>query len=132
MRASLSWMSWNSPMGWPNCTRSLAYCTDSSRQRSMIPSDIAATPERSIEKVSLAPSRPPAGTSSVSPMRRSLPTRTSVRNSSPVGEECMPILRSGLLCSKPGMPLSRTKLRILRSSGGLPSSSLQMNTVVSA
>ena len=44
----------------------------------------------------------------------------------------MPILRSGLLCSKPGIPLSRMKLRILRSSGGFPSSSLQMNTVVSA
>ena len=27
----------------------------------MIPSDMAATPERSIEKVSLAPSRPPDG-----------------------------------------------------------------------
>ena len=22
----VSWISWNSPMGWPNCTRSLAYC----------------------------------------------------------------------------------------------------------
>ena len=61
MRASLSWMSWNSPMGWPNCTRSLAYCTDSSRHCSMMPSDMAATPERSIENVSLAPSRPPDG-----------------------------------------------------------------------
>jgi hypothetical protein len=47
----------------------------------MIPSDMAATPERSIENVSFAPSRPPDGTSSVSPMRRSLPTRTSERNS---------------------------------------------------
>ena len=25
--ASLSWMSWNSPMGRPNCTRVLAYST---------------------------------------------------------------------------------------------------------
>ena len=98
----------------------------------MIPSAIAATPERSIENVSLAPSRPPAGTSSVSPISRSLPTRTSVRNSSPVGDECMPILRSGFDCSRPGMPLSSTNDRILRSSGGLPSSSLQMNTIVSA
>ena len=24
IRASFSWMSWNSPMGWPNWTRSLA------------------------------------------------------------------------------------------------------------
>ncbi len=61
-----------------------------------------------------------------------MPTRTSVRNSSPVGDECMPILRSGLDCSRPGMPESSTKLRILRSAGGLPSSSLQMNTIVSA
>ena len=44
----------------------------------------------------------------------------------------MPILRIGLVCSKPGIPLSSTKLRILRSAGGLPSSSLQMKTVVSA
>ena len=39
----------------------------------MIPSAIAATPVRSIENVSFAPSRPPDGTSSVSPMRRSRP-----------------------------------------------------------
>ena len=98
----------------------------------MMPSDIAATPERSIENVSLAPSRPPAGTSSVSPMSRSTPTRTSSRNSSPVGELCMPILRRGLDCTSPGMPVSSTKDRILRSAGGLPSSSLQMKTIVSA
>src|SRR5438067_754045 len=59
MRASFSWTSWNSPMGWPNCTRSLAYSTLSSRQRSIIPRAIAATPERSMEKVALASSRPP-------------------------------------------------------------------------
>ncbi len=72
--------------------------------------------------------------SSVSPIRRSLPTRTSSRNSSPVGDECMPILRSGFDCVRPGMPLSRMKLRILRSrvSAPSPSSSLQMNTIVSA
>ena len=44
----------------------------------------------------------------------------------------MPIFRSGLDCSSPGMPWSSTKLSILRSAGGLPSSSLQMNTIVSA
>ena len=44
----------------------------------------------------------------------------------------MPILRSGLDCSRPGMPWSSTNDRILRSAGGLPSSSLQMNTIVSA
>ncbi len=134
MRASLSWISWNSPMGLPNCTRSFEYCTHSSRHLSMIPSDIAATPERSMENVSLAPSRPPDGTSSVSPMSRSRPTRTSERNSSPVGELCIPILRSGFDCSSPGIPLSSTKLRILRWSAGTsaPSSSLQMNTIVSA
>ena len=98
----------------------------------MIPSDMAATPERSMENVSLAPSRPPDGRSSVPPIRRSSPTRTSSRKSSPVGELCMPIFRSGLDCTRPGMPESRTNERILRSAGGLPSSSLQMNTMVSA
>ena len=98
----------------------------------MMPSAIAATPDRSIENVSLAPSRPPAGTSSVSPSSRSRPARTSVRNSSPVGDECIPILRNGFDCSRPGMPESRTNDRILRSAGGLPSSSLQMKTMVSA
>ena len=61
-----------------------------------------------------------------------MPTRTSVRNSSPVGEECMPILRSGLRLLEAGMPESSTKRSTLRSAGGLPSSSLQMNTIVSA
>ena len=50
----------------------------------------------------------------------------------PVGDECSPILRSGFDCSSPGMPLSSTNCTTLRSSGGLPSSSLQMNTIVSA
>ena len=44
----------------------------------------------------------------------------------------MPILRNGGDCSRPGMPRSRTNETILRSSAGLPSSSLQMNTMVSA
>ena len=44
----------------------------------------------------------------------------------------MPIFLSGFDCSSPGMPESRTKLSTLRSAGGLPSSSLQMNTIVSA
>ncbi len=45
----------------------------------------------------------------------------------------MPILRSGGDCSKPGMPRSSTNDSTLRSRGGVaPSSSLQMNTVVSA
>ncbi len=83
----------------------------------MMPSAMAATPERSMLNVALAPSRPPEATSSVSPMRRSLPTRTSERNSSPVGEECMPILRSGLDCSRPGMPASRTKRQHLALGG---------------
>ena len=61
-----------------------------------------------------------------------MPTRTSSRNSWPVGLEWMPILRSGLDCSRPGMPESSTNCTTLRSAGGLPSSSLQMNTIVSA
>jgi hypothetical protein len=49
-----------------------------------------------------------------------------------VGEECIPIFLSGLDCSNPAVPESRMKLTILRSAGGFPSSSLQMNTIVSA
>ena len=96
----------------------------------MMPSDIAATPVRSTENACFAPSR--YGTSSVSPSSRSLPARTSSRKSIPVGDECMPILRIGFVCSKPGMPWSSTNERILRSCGGFPSSSLQMKIVVSA
>ncbi len=45
----------------------------------------------------------------------------------------MPILRNGLDCSNPGMPRSSTNDSTLRCSRGVvPSSSLQMNTVVSA
>ena len=50
----------------------------------------------------------------------------------PVGDECRPILRNGFDCSRPGMPVSSTNCTTLRSAGGLPSSSLQMNTIVSA
>ena len=67
-----------------------------------MPSAIAATPERSMEKVCLALERP--GASSVSPMRRSRPACTSSKNSSPVGEECRPILRIGFDWVRPGMP----------------------------
>jgi hypothetical protein len=100
----------------------------------MMPSDMAATPERSIEKVSLAPLFPAAAArSSLSPSRRSLPARTSERKSSPVGELWSPILRIGFDCTRPDMPRSRTKCRIFRSWGSTPgSSSLQMKTIVSA
>ena len=93
-----------------------------------------ATPERSITNVAFDASRPPEPLkfSSLSPSRRSLPQRTSSRNNMPVGELCRPILRSGFDCSRPGMPESRTNCNTVRSSGGLPSSSLQMNTIVSA
>ena len=65
-------------------------------------------------------------------MQAVAPDPDVVRNSSPVGDECMPILRSGFDCSRPGIPESSTNERILRSAGGLPSSSLQMKTIVSA
>ena len=56
--ASLSWMSWKSPIGVPHRTRSLAYCTESFRHSSMTPRDMAATPARSVTKLDLADSRP--------------------------------------------------------------------------
>ena len=103
-------------------------------QRSIMPSAIAATPERSITNVAFDASRPadPPKASSLSPSKRSRPTRTSSRNSMPVGDEWRPILRSGFDCSSPGIPLSSTNCTTLRSAGALPSSSLQMNRIVSA
>ena len=100
----------------------------------MMPSAIAATPDRSMTNVALLASRPPLprNASSLSPSSRSRPTRTSSRNSIPVGDECRPILRNGFDCSRPGMPVSSTNCNTVRSAGGLPSSSLQMNTIVSA
>ena len=83
-----------------------------------------------------SPSKTPVRRRRVSLRPRSgdpIPTRTSVRNSSPVGDEWRPILRNGGVCSKPGIPLSRMNDNTLRSRGGVTaSSSLQMNTVVSA
>ena len=128
--ASLSWMSWKSPMGRPNWTRVFAYST---RELQALLDD----PERHRRDAG------PLGRERVlrrAPRRDVLrlaeeairPTRTSSRKSSPVGEPWSPILRSGLLCVRPGIPLSRTKLRTLRSFGSLPSSSLQMKTIVSA
>jgi len=97
----------------------------------MMPSAIAATPVRSIENVSLAPSRD--GTFSVSPSSRSFSARTSSRKSSPVGEECRPILRSGFDCVRPGIPLSSTNVSTLRFFASTPgSSSLQMKITTSA
>ena len=99
-----------------------------------MPSAIAATPDRSMTNVAFEASRPlpPPYASSLSPSKRSRPTRTSSRNNMPVGDECKPILRSGFDCSSPGIPLSSTNCTTLRSPGSLPSSSLQMNTIVSA
>ncbi len=56
--ASLSWISWRSPMGWPQSMRFLAYSTESLRHSSMSPSDMAANPARSVTKLPLAESRP--------------------------------------------------------------------------
>jgi hypothetical protein len=74
---------------------------------------MAATPERSMEKVSLAPER--ARESSFPPSSRSGPTFRSCTNSSPVGDECNPILRIGFDWVRPGIPFSSTKLRTLAS-----------------
>ena len=53
----------------------------------MTPSAIAATPMRSAEKFDRALARPsPASLSSVSPSSRSRPSRTLLKNSSPVRE----------------------------------------------
>jgi len=49
-----------------------------------------------------------------------------------VGEEWRPIFSIGLERVSPGRSLSRTKVRTFRSRGSLPSSSLQMKTMVSA
>ncbi len=96
-----------------------------------MPSAIAATPERSIEKVALAPEL--ARLLALPPSRRSGPTLTSCRKSSPVGDEWTPILRMGFDWTSPSMPLSSTKFITFQSLRSTPSSSsLQMNTMVSA
>ncbi len=84
-------------------------------------------PARSVTKFPLAESRPESfPSSSVSPSRWSLPTRTSVRKSSPVGDEWRPILEKGLDCSRPAIPFSRMNVSTVRSRIGVsePSSSL--------
>ena len=97
----------------------------------MMPSAIAATPVRSIENVSLAPSR--YGTvlglaeqavladahvvEEQHPGRRRVHAHLAQRLRSARGRAC---------------PCRARSCRILRSAGGLPSSSLQMKTIVSA
>src|ERR671914_780068 len=73
-----------------------------SRHRSTMPSAIATTPVRSIVNVDLAASRPPPpATSSVSPSRRSRPTRTSLRKSWPVGDEGLRAVEDVLVAVAP-------------------------------
>ena len=97
----------------------------------MMPSAIAATPDRSMENVSLVPEL--CRVTGLPPSNRSFPAITSDKNNSPVGDECSPIFRMGLVCVSPSMPVSSTKFMILRSFGSTPaSSSLQMKIMVSA
>ncbi|SKV42453.1 Uncharacterised protein [Mycobacteroides abscessus subsp. abscessus] len=58
---------------------------------------------------------------SVSPSSRSLPNRTFSKNSWPVRELWIPILRKGFDCVKPSIPLSSTKVSTLRSRGSTES-----------
>ena len=93
----------------------------------MMPSAIIAIPIRSAAKLSRALSRPsPPAWCSFSPSRRSGVRRTLSKNSSPVGEDIMPIFLNGLPCVRPGMPESSTKISTgrFRLSAESPSSSL--------
>ena len=97
----------------------------------MMPSAIAATPERSI---GTCPSRRPCPPSRRRPRSRraggrrrpARPGGTARRSARSAGPSCA----SASIWVRPGMPLSSTKFRILRSFGSTPgSSSLQMNTM---
>ncbi len=134
--ASLSWMSWNCPISRPHSLRDFAYSILRRWHSLMMPRDRDAIPMRSAAKLSLAldlPSDFPL--SSVSLSRRSLVMRTLSKNSSPVGEEFMPIFLNGGLCVRPSMPLSRMKastLRSRRSTDASPSSSFAYTIITSA
>ena len=124
-------MSWKLPIGWPNCSGSFAYCTDSCRHRSTIPSAIAATPARFLQNVAFEALRPPpprhrtrrAGGRS----RRARRTGTAARWGSASPSRAAAWTARGPACRG----RERTTPPCARS-GGLPSSSLQMNTIVSA
>ena len=131
IRASFSWMSWCSPIGLPKRTHVLGVVEAQLEAALDDPEAIAATPVRSIENASFAPSRygTVLGLAEQPVLADAHVGRGTASRSA---TSACPSCASASVCSKPGMPLSSTKLRILRSAGGLPSSSLQMKTVVSA
>ena len=96
-----------------------------------MPSAMAATPVRSIEKVSLAPER--AGTSSVSPIRRSRPDAHVLEEELAGGRRVQAHLAQRLRLREAGHAALEDEAQDLALAGSvLPSSSLQMNTMVSA
>ena len=124
-------MSWCSPIGLPNRTRVLgvvdaqleAALDDPERHRR----DAGALDrERLLRALAV---RDVLGLAEQAVLARR--ARRRGRASRSATSAC-PSCASACVCSKPGIPLSSTNDRILRSAGGFPSSSLQMKTVVSA
>src|SRR5208337_4149227 len=99
MSAILNWMAWNSEMGLPNCTRSLEYLIDSSRQHLAMPRAWDAMPIRPESSVVSICRKPDPG----SPSMASLGMRASWNTSSEVPEPLIPSLSSTLPTEKPSV-----------------------------
>jgi len=99
MSAILNWMAWKSDMGLPNCTRSLEYFTDSSRQHLAMPRAWEAMPMRPESSVVSICRNPLPG----SPRMASLGMRASWNTSSEVPEPRMPSLSSTLPTENPSV-----------------------------
>ena len=98
MSASLPCMSWNSPIGWPNCLRSWMYGTATSMQAAMMPSGPPESTARSkssplISTLTPRPT-PVIGSSPMPPRMLSAGTSQSSNTSSPVWLPRMPSLSS--------------------------------------
>ena len=111
--ASLSWMSWNSPIGLPNATRRArvldaqleALLDDAERHRG----DAGALHREGVLGAG-ARRECPRSRRSGAPCRRARPRGTARRSATSACPSCA----AASTASRPGVPLSRMKLRILR------------------
>ena len=86
MSASIHWMPWNSEIGWPNASRSLAYATAASNAACAIPSAWAAIPIRPASSEDMAILKPSPSSPSMLPTG----TRQSWRKTCVVAEALIP------------------------------------------
>ena len=121
MSASMNATPWKSPIGRPNCSRSLAYAVAASSAACASPVAAAAIPSRPESRAAIAMAMPWPS----SPTRRSASTGVPLKTTCRTVSQARPILRSGGANSIPAASAGTTK----QDSPRLPSSEVRTNDV---